>query len=91
MKLWLLRPSEEIWDDDDNKNPWTPWHDKCFGFVIRAETEAEARRLADMNAGEENELHGETHSTWLDSVYSTCTELTSDGEPGIILQDFSAE
>lgn len=37
MKLWLLRPVVGL---DENDNPWWPWYDKAFGFVVRAETEA---------------------------------------------------
>lgn len=40
-KLWLLRPI------DENSPPWTPWYDKAFGFVIRAESEREARRMTE--------------------------------------------
>jgi len=46
MNLWLLRPSSNL-PDDRAKNPWIPWYDKCFGMVIRAETEEDARKLAD--------------------------------------------
>lgn len=41
MKLWLLRPI------DPHGGLWDPWFDKIFGFVVRAETETEARTLAD--------------------------------------------
>jgi hypothetical protein len=53
MTLWLLRPVENLPIDD---NPWDPWYDKAFGFVILAETEADARALADKNAGDENTM-----------------------------------
>ena len=36
MRLWLLRPQEGLIEGD---NPWDPWYDKAFGFVVRAETE----------------------------------------------------
>ena len=42
MKLWLLRPREDLPYD---KDPWEPWYDKAFGFVVRAETEERARAI----------------------------------------------
>lgn len=76
MKLWLLRPIENLPINDD---PWSPWYDKSFGFVARATTENEARKIAHDNADDENrgEFMGmstsKTHEPWLDSKYSTCT------------------
>ena len=40
MKLWILMPKENLNKGDD---PWNPWYDKCFGMIIRAKTEEEAR------------------------------------------------
>lgn len=37
MRLWELRPI------DKDSGPWEPWYDKAFGFVVRADTEAQAR------------------------------------------------
>lgn len=86
MILWLLRPR----DLSDNDNPWYPWYDKCFGYVIRAETEQAARKLAHENAGDENrEGFLKTKEPWLDKKYSTCVELVNDGKSEIIIQDFS--
>ena len=51
MKLWLLRPRENF---AKGNNPWHPWYDKYFGFVIRAETEDEARSIATEADGPEN-------------------------------------
>jgi hypothetical protein len=90
MKLWLLRPIEELPRGD---NPWEPWYDKSFGFVVRAPDEQRARELAHSNARDENrgEFLGkktaDTDAPWLDGKYSTCTELTSLGEEGIIMSD----
>lgn len=89
MKLWLLRPVEDA-------SAWEPWFDKCFGSVIRADTELCARKIADEIAGEENKrawLDGPNNPTvinrpWLDRKQSTCVELTSDGEVGLVIQDF---
>jgi hypothetical protein len=99
MKLWELRPLDKYRERDDpgrmdNGNPWDPWYDRAFGFIVRAETEHQARQLAHENAGDENmeEKLGvrvsHASTPWLNSKYSTCTELLQDGESGIILQDF---
>ncbi len=80
----------------EGDNPWDPWYDKCFGFIVRAESEAEARAIANSNAWEENsgEFLGveiaKTRTPWLDENYSTCIELTADGEAGIIMQDIAS-
>jgi hypothetical protein len=68
MKLWILRPVNGLSKVD---NPWEPWYDKAFGFVARAETEAEARVLAHGDAGEENRMasHTNFNSPWLDAKY----------------------
>ena len=91
-KLWLLRPEDCLPEDD----PWEPWYDKAFGFVIRAETEKEAREFAHARAGDENrgEIIGtkvlEERTPWLDEKYSICTVLDIDGEEGIIIRDLKA-
>ncbi len=89
MKLWLLRPKKDLPKDD---SPWDPWYDKVFGFVVRAETEEEARRLANEQGGDETgEIRTIVYRTggnpWLDSKYSTCEILTEDGEPEVIIID----
>ena len=91
-KLWLLRPVEDLTEDD----PWEPWYDKAFGFVVRAETEKEAREFAHAEAGDENrgEFKGletpKERTPWLDEKYSTCVTLYTYGEEGIIIRDFAA-
>lgn len=90
MQLWILRPKEGLSRLD---NPWNPWYDKAFGFVIRAESEEEARKLAHDNAWKENdpEFLGEktskTDSPWLDPNYSTCDSLLADGNAGVLIED----
>ena len=92
MKLWILRPIEDL---PDNDNPWEPWYDKSFGFVVRAKTEKEAREYADGNAGDENrgkflsQKTADTKEPWKDDKYSTCIELTKTGEIGVIITDFA--
>lgn len=93
MKLYKLTPAKELSEDD---NPWSPWYDKAFGFVIRAETPEKARQIAHENAGAEN--RGEfnerptanTKTPWLDKKYSTCEELKELGGEGLIVRDFAS-
>lgn len=80
MKLWILRPAKE-------SLLWNPWYDKAFGFVIRAETEEDARRIAQENAGDETRYNA---PAWTDPVNSTCIELTADGPEEEIMRDFAA-
>lgn len=51
MIVWILSARDDL---DENDNPWKPWYDKNFGFIIRAKTEKEAREIADENAADEN-------------------------------------
>lgn len=86
MKLWILRPVQ-------NHQLWKPWFDKCFGFVIRAETESHARQLAqefsiENDHAEIEELEG-SHA-WVDPMYSSCTELVQDGNYGVIIKDLKS-
>lgn len=83
MKLWLLRPREDI--AKSAFGPWAIWWDKAFGFVVRAETEEQARQIANANAGDEN---GDEHP-WLGFLWSTCEELSAEGTEGVIIQDFA--
>ena len=93
MKLWILRPVEGL---DKKDNPWEPWYDKSFGFVVRAETEDEACALAHAEAGDENlgeflsTKTADTNQPWKDAKYSTCTELLAEGEAGVVMSNFAA-
>jgi hypothetical protein len=84
MKLWLLRRCETLPSDDD---PWKPWFNKAFGFVVRAGSEQEARALAHANSGDEKIPR--TRTPWLDKTYSTCDELLSDGPAEVVISDFA--
>jgi len=92
LKVYELRAIENL---PLNDNPWKPWYDKNFGFIIRAENEKEAREIANKNAGDENRvefLNSKTAGTktpWLDDKYSTCSEISNNGEKGLIMQDFA--
>jgi hypothetical protein len=86
MKLWLLEPVENL---NKNDNPWARWHDKAFGFVVRAETEVNARKIAASEAGDENNwVRKRKINPWIHVEYSTCIELLPDGPEEMILCDF---
>ena len=76
--LWLLKPRDDI----KGENPWEPWYDKAFGFVVEARSEAEARQLANEDGGDE------CGDPWLDPEMSTCERLRTTGKPRIVIQDF---
>lgn len=75
MKLWILRP---VSDKPD-------WWDCAQGFVIRAESESQARQMI----VDGDKFGDEGHKFWLDSKQSSCVELIADGDPQIILRDFA--
>jgi len=81
MKLWLLKAREDLGTDND---PWECWYDKAHGFVIRAEDETTARAIANQSGGDETRVF----DAWLSTEYSTCVELTADGESDIIIEDY---
>jgi hypothetical protein len=89
MKLWILRPVEE-------SKLWKPWYDKCFGFVVEAATETDAREIAHQNAGDENRGEfmkrtlGPKDSAWLSSEHSTCVPLEPKGVAHLVMKDFHA-
>jgi hypothetical protein len=93
MKLWLLRPADGLAKNDD---PWEPWYEKAFGFVVRAETEAEARDMAHAEAGDENRgmflgrKTADTNEPWKNAKYSTCTELLPNGAAEVVMKDFAS-
>jgi len=70
--VWVLRPRDDRPDDDD---PWDPWYDKCFGMVIRAETEAEAREVAQDNAECEVGYGKDKPEVWTDPDISDCVPI----------------
>jgi hypothetical protein len=92
--LYLLKPNEKLGE----QNPWKPWYDKCFGFIICAESEKEARTIAACNDGDERIKPGWGYALWKQSpwktdVYSSCVVLGSPEskvEIGVIMMDFAA-
>lgn len=85
MKLWILKPLEGL-----DPNPWSPWYDKAFGHIVRAETEEEARLLADHENGDETGQYSGNKWAWIKSELSSCEELTADGDAESIMVDFRA-
>lgn len=80
MKWWLLRPI----DKDAQEGPWDPWYDRAFGFVVRAETETQARALATTKGGQEVSVEP---TSWTDPGLSSCIELAIDGPAEVVLSD----
>lgn len=75
MKLWLLRAIGPV------------GYDAYDAHVVRAETEKEARAACPT----EGEGYPRTEPTfWNDPQRSTCEELTTDGEAGVIVSSFNA-
>ena len=72
MKLFLLTRDNYTWDEYD-------------AFVIRAENEEEARKLA----AKEGESSFESIH-WLNKTVSKCEEIKIKGDKGIILSSFNA-
>jgi hypothetical protein len=58
-------------------------HDMAQGFVVRAKNEDAARFYADKR-------HGDEGNAWLFPTRTTCEELLTKGEEGVILRDFNA-
>lgn len=88
LKLWILRPQEGLSKKD---NLWEPWYDRVFGFIVAAETEEQARQLAGKNAGDEHRgcyKNPPEPNPWHEPRYTTCLELVSPKEVGIIMIDF---
>jgi hypothetical protein len=92
MQLWLLRPRFDVLARP--AHPWTPPWDKTMGVLVRAETEPEARQLAQTKAGNEGrgiyrvfgiDEDEVAEHVWLTFKWTTCDELTAVGEPGVIL------
>lgn len=86
MKLWLLEPLEDE-SHPFMAGPWDASRDYFQGFLIRAASEAEARKIAAENGGDETkQVPG--LNPWLDFKSSSCKEVTAEGEPGVVMFDF---
>lgn len=81
MKLWILRPVDV---EAHTQDPWNPWYDKSFGFIVRARDEASARQIAASDCGDEGK------DAWLNDLLSTCEVLEVKGAAGILMKDFAS-
>jgi hypothetical protein len=77
VKLWLLQPR------DDKAIPWQDWwNGACFGMVVVARTEEEAREIAS------KEAEWEQADAWLYPKFSSCQEVQIDQlSPQVLLKD----
>ena len=87
--LWLLKARTNTTKTD---NPWNPWYDKAFGFVVSARTEEEARRIANDNGGDEcgqvkHTVYRTGGDPWLDPKLSTCEPLKAPDTAEVIFRD----
>jgi hypothetical protein len=73
-KIYILRPIKD----------WEPWYDCCFGVVVCAKDEAEARTLAVQEAGDEGK------NKWQSSKWTSCVELKPTSDSKVIIRDFAA-
>lgn len=88
MKFWRLTPRHDtLWWCVEGKDPWSPHHERAFGFVVRATDAEEARWLAHGSAGAENDTI-EGVKPWLDEAYSVCEELPADTAPEVLMVNF---
>ena len=93
MKLWIMKAIDPVnatrtfppskWSENEYiVKRWT-W-DCSYEFVVRAETESEARELASSRHGEEGP------DAWTDPTLTSCFILTEDGPAEVVLRDFLA-
>jgi hypothetical protein len=92
MQLWILRPRLDVLERE--AHPWTPPFDKTLGVLVRAESGAEARKLAQTKAGfegqgvylrlgvAEDEM---AEDVWLKPEWTSCDVLAAEGEPEVIM------
>lgn len=69
--IYILERTDEIgWDE-------------YTGKVVRAESEQEARDIANKKTGDEGKI-------WTDTTKVTCEQVATDGASGAILEAFNA-
>lgn len=62
-------------------------YDSYIGFVIRADSERQARELAQAKVADEGRV---IYNIWMNPQFSDCYVLPHDGDAGIILSSFHA-
>lgn len=78
MKLYILNPRTDLPEDND---PWYRGICDDYTFVVRAASEKDARALIEGD-GEASTIFGKV---WLNEEYTSCEELTQEGEEGVII------
>lgn len=63
---------------------WEPDYDKAVGFVVRASSESQARRLAAEQCGDEGD------AVWLDPSQTSCEVIDKTGPAEILCRDYNA-
>jgi hypothetical protein len=84
-KIWILAPRDDLPSDDD---PWEPRFDKCFGLIVEAGTEDEARAIANTSCVCSDETTLRDRRVFLDPKYTTCVELRPIGKSRLVMADF---
>ena len=80
MRIYILKAREKL-----VPNPWSPWFDKAFGFIVQAENELSARMIAASDAGDEGD------DVWLKPRFTSCEILlVDDNQTKIIMKDFAS-
>lgn len=85
MPLFILRPTTRF----------ARGYDMAQGFVVRAENESTARRLAAEAGGDEQPTDEDSYyplpnTGWLNPACASCELLLPDGETDVIIRDFNA-
>lgn len=86
--VWVLTPRDDR-NIDDVSDPWSPWFDKNFGFIIRAESETRAREIAQENAGGETRDNRD-EGVWTDPSLAACVPIEEyGGDDEVLMRDFA--
>ena len=88
-RFYLLRSRHEELPHNKEENPWVPWYDKTFGFVIKATSEKKARKIAQERSGDETGIWGfNDNEVWTDPDLVSCIPLEQyNGDPVVIYRD----
>lgn len=82
MKLWILEAREGLPNGD---NPFNSSCEIMDGIVVRAESEEQARQIAQIY---DSNWRSDC-SPWINQKYTSCKELTSEGGEGCIIASYN--
>ena len=85
MQLYLLKARPDL---DDSVSAKHFGYDRHDGFVIRAESEEQARDMAQSKALAMSQGRRSTTDTWTDPGITVCEKLSEQGASEILLEDF---